>query len=266
MKIPIGNAALYLGDCLDVMQTFDDSSVDMVLCDLPYGTTRNKWDSVIPLALLWREYRRVTKPNAAIVLFSQGVFTAKLILSNEADFKYKYSWIKGGTPTGFLNAKKQPLRQSEDICIFYRKQSVYNPQLWFSTPYKTINGKMTSNWGKFTEGTPTESVKGERYPTDVFYCKGSKKHGHPTAKPVELNRWLIRTYTNLTDVILDNTFGSCSAGLAALLEQRRFIGIEQNPKYYWPALDRLLELDAYEEKQDFIAIGEMIKHWWDSGK
>ena len=119
---------LFEGDCLEIMRQFPDNSVDMVLCDLPYGTTQNKWDSVIDLELLWKEYNRIVKKDGAIVLTSQGIFTAKLILSNEKNFKYKLIWEKS-KPTNFLNAKKQPLRKYEDICIFYRKQPTYNPQM-----------------------------------------------------------------------------------------------------------------------------------------
>ena len=221
---------LFEGDCLEIMKRFPDNSVDMVLCDLPYGTTQNKWDSVIDLDLLWKEYGRIVKPNGAIVLTSQGIFTAKLILSNERDFKYKIVWEKS-KPTNFLNAKKQPLRKYEDICVFYKKQPTYNPQMKQGEPYNkgVRKNQLTGSYGDFKP----QLVKsdGERYPTDVIYFKTAESEGdvlHPTQKPVELGRYLIKTYTNENDLILDNTFGSGSFLVSAALENRRFCGIEQN--------------------------------------
>lgn len=221
---------LFEGDCLEIMKKFPDNSVDMVLCDLPYGTTQNKWDSVIDLNLLWKEYNRIVKPNGAIVLTSQGIFTAKLILSNEKDFKYKIVWEKS-KPTNFLNAKKQPLRKYEDVCVFYKKQPTYNPQMRQGEPYNkgVRKDQLTGSYGDFKP----QLVKsdGGRYPTDVIYFKTAESEGevlHPTQKPVELGRYLIKTYTNENDLILDNTFGSGSFLVSAALENRRFCGIEQN--------------------------------------
>lgn len=235
------------GDCLEVMKNLSDNSLDMVLCDLPYGTTQNKWDSVIPLKELWQQYHRIVKPDGAIVLTAQGVFTAKLILSNEKNFKYKIVWIKS-KPTNFLNAKIQPLRKHEDVCVFYRKQPTYNPQMKNGVPYdKGIRkDQFTGSYGNFT---PRHiKSKGKRYPLDVVfyetngeydsepvesavYVKTAEAEGkvyHPTQKPVELGRYLIKTYTNPGDVILDNACGSGSFLIAALLEERNFIGIEKN--------------------------------------
>jgi site-specific DNA-methyltransferase (adenine-specific)/modification methylase len=218
------------GDCLEEMKRIPDNSIDMVLCDLPYGTTQNKWDSVIPLDKLWKEYHRVVKKNGAIVLTSQGLFTAKLILSNEKYFKYKIVWEKS-KPTNFLNAKKQPLRKHEDICVFYRKQPTYNPQMRQGEAYNkgTRKNQLTGSYGDFK---PVEvKSNGERYPTDIIYFKTAESEGevyHPTQKPVELGRYLIRTYTNEGDIILDNTCGSGSFLVAAVLENRNFIGIEKN--------------------------------------
>lgn len=220
-------------DCLDVMEYLPDNSVDMVLCDLPYGTTQNKWDSVIDLNKLWDRYARIVKKNGAIVLTSQGIFTAKLIISNEKWFKYKIVWEKS-KPTNFLNAKKQPLRKHEDICVFYQSQPTYNPQMTFGKPYsKGVRKKQhTGSYGEF-DPVLVESKDGLRYPTDVVYFKTpeSEPEGtvwHPTQKPVELGRYLIRTYSNPGDVILDNASGSGSFLVSALLEQRNFIGIEKN--------------------------------------
>lgn len=229
------------GDCLEVMQSIPAKSVNMILCDLPYGTTQNKWDSVIDLQKLWTEYERIIKDDGAIVLTSQGIFTAKLILSNEKLFKYKITWIKSKS-TNFLNAKKQPLRKHEDICIFYKKQPTYNPQMTEGEAYdKGIRkDQYTGSYGDFKP----KHVKsnGERYPNDIVfyeeqnlddfvYIKTAEAEGtvyHPTQKPIELGRYLIRTYTNPGDIVLDNACGSGSFLLSAILENRNFIGIEKN--------------------------------------
>ncbi len=219
------------GDCLSVLKEIPAESIDMILCDLPFGTTQNKWDSVINLNDLWQQYERVIKPNGAIVLNSQGVFTAKIILSNEKLFKYKITWIKS-KPTNFLNAKKQPLRKHEDICVFYKKQPAYSPQMSDGIPYSkgVRKNQFTGSYGDF-KPVLVESGDGKRYPTDVVYFKTSESEGtvwHPTQKPVELGRYLIKTYTKPGDIILDNTCGSGSYLVAAVLEDRNFIGIEKN--------------------------------------
>lgn len=229
------------GDCLEVMQNIADRSIDMILCDLPYGTTQNKWDSVINLPLLWQHYERIIKDNGAIVLTAQGLFTAKLILSNEKLFKYKIVWIKSKS-TNFLNAKKQPLRKHEDICIFYKTQPAYTPQMTTGEAYdKGIRkAQFTGSYGDFKP----KHVKsnGERYPNDVIfyeeehiddyiYVKTAESEGpvlHPTQKPIELGRYLIKTFTKPGDVVLDNACGSGSFLLSAMLENRHFIGIEKN--------------------------------------
>jgi len=229
------------GDCLEVMQSIPDKSVNIILCDLPYGTTQNKWDSVIDLQKLWAEYERIIKDDGAIVLTSQGIFTAKLILSNEKLFKYKITWIKSKS-TNFLNAKKQPLRKHEDICVFYKKQPTYNPQMSEGEAYdKGIRkDQYTGSYGDFKP----KHVKsnGERYPNDIVfyeeqniddfvYIKTAESEGtvyHPTQKPIELGRYLIKTFTNPGDIVLDNACGSGSFLLSAILENRKFIGIEKN--------------------------------------
>ena len=219
------------GDCLSVLKEIPAESIDMILCDLPFGTTQNKWDSVIDLNDLWQQYERVIKPNGAIVLNSQGIFTAKIILSNEKLFKYKITWIKS-KPTNFLNAKKQPLRKHEDICVFYKKQPAYFPQMTDGIPYSkgVRKNQFTGSYGEF-KPVLVESGDGKRYPTDVVYFKTSESEGtvwHPTQKPVELGRYLIKTYTKPGDIILDNTCDSGSYLVAAVLEERNFIGIEKN--------------------------------------
>ena len=224
---------LFEGDCLKIMPQFPNNSIDMILCDLPYGTTQNKWDSIIPLNLLWKEYERIIKKNGVIALTSQGVFTAKLIMSNTKLFKYKLTWIKSKA-TNFLNAKKQPLRKSEDICIFYRNhtyQATYNPQMTLGEPYNKGSRKnqQTGSYGEFSS-TEVKS-NGQRYPSDVIYFKTAESEGkifHSTQKPIALGRYLIRTYTNKGELILDNTSGSGSFLIAAALEDRKFVGIELN--------------------------------------
>ena len=218
------------GDCLEIMMQLPDKSIDMVLCDLPYGTTQNKWDSVIPLGGLWQQYRRIVKDDGAIVLTSQGMFTAELMVSNSKMFRYKWIWEKSKS-TNFLNAKKQPLRKHEDVCVFYRRQPVYHPQMIDGEPYdKGIRKNQLS--GSYGDFQPVHvHSDGKRYPTDIIYFKTAESEGkvfHPTQKPVELGRYFVRTYTNPGDIVLDNTSGSGSFLVAALLEGRNFIGIEKN--------------------------------------
>lgn len=229
------------GDCLEVMKAIPDRSIDMILCDLPYGTTQNKWDSVIDLPVLWQHYERIIKDPGVIALTSQGLFTAKLILSNEKLFRYKMVWIKSKS-TNFLNAKKQPLRKHEDICIFYKKQPVYNPQMMPGDAYDkgVRKDQCTGSYNQFkpmhvrSEGVryPSDTLFiEEQYVDDFIYVKTAETEGpvvHPTQKPVELGRYLIRTFTNPGDIVLDNACGSGSFLLSAILENRNYIGIEKN--------------------------------------
>ena len=216
------------------MAELPPQSVDLILCDLPYGTTQNKWDSVIPLDALWVQYERVIKDHGAIVLTSQGLFTARLILSKERLFRYKIIWVKS-KPTNFLNAKKQPLRRHEDICVFFKKQPTYNPQMSNGVPYNkgVRKNQFTGSYGDFR---PVEvKSAGERYPTDVVYFKTAESEGpvwHPTQKPVALGCYLVRTFSNPEDIVLDNAFGSGSFLVAALLENRNYIGIEKNQEVH----------------------------------
>ena len=229
------------GDCLELMKDIPDKSIDMILCDLPYGTTQNKWDSVIPLEPLWEQYKRIIKDNGVIVLTSQGIFTAKLILSNEKWFKYKWVWEKSKA-TNFLNAKKQPLRKHEDICVFYNKQPKYNPQMTEGEPYdKGIRkNQLTGSYGEFN---PVHvKSEGKRYPTDVVYFKTAESEGkvyHSTQKPVALLEYLIKTYTNEGELVLDNCMGSGSTGVACLNTNRKFIGIELDENYFNIAKERI---------------------------
>ena len=227
------------GDCLELMTEIPDTSIDMILCDLPYGTTRNKWDSVIPLNKLWKQYERIIKDNGAIVLFSQMPFSAELVHSNLKLFKYEWIWEKDNG-TGFLNAKKMPLKIHENILVFYKKLPLYNPQMRTGfKPYKCKQGRHSTNYGAYEQGHITES-NGERYPIDIIKFK--KDSGlHPTQKPVALLEYLIKTYTNEGDTVLDNCMGSGSTGVACVNTNRNFIGYELNEKYFEIAEKRINE-------------------------
>lgn len=228
------------GDCMEAIRHFADASVDMVLCDLPYGTTKNPWDSVLPLADLFREFRRVTKPNAAIVLFGSMPFTADLVLAGKEIFKYSLVWTKNKS-SGFLNAKKMPLRAHEDILVFYRKLPVYHPQK--TDGHKPMNFARRTGHGKSynpaTRVTESEAGTTKRYPTSVLHFpvlnNDDPGRVHPTQKPVDLLRWLIRTYTDPGMVVLDVTMGSGATGVAAMLEGRGFVGVELDTKYFQSA-------------------------------
>lgn len=211
---------VFEADCLEKMQDIPDESINLILCDLPYGTTQNRWDSCIPLDLLWAQYIRIIKPNGAILLTSQGLFTAKLIMSRPDMFKYKLVWEKSKA-TNFLNAKKQPLRKHEDICVFYKKQPTYNPQMTHGEPYdKGIRKNQLS--GSYGDFQPVHvHSNGDRYPTDVIYIKTAESEGkvvHPTQKPIALGQYLIRTYSNPGDIVLDNACGSGSFWLLHYLK------------------------------------------------
>ena len=221
------------GDCLQVMADFPAGSIDMVLCDLPYGQTRNPWDQRIDLDKLWLQYRRIIKDRGAIVLTSHGIFTGLLISSNPDWFRYKIVWIKSKA-TNFLNAKKQPLRKHEDVCIFYKKQGCYQPQMTPGKAYSLYRKPhKTGSYNVFDAAVTIN--KGERYPVDVVHIPPGKYDAdcfHPNQKSVELGRYLVRTFTRPGEIVLDNACGSGSFPLAALLEGRRFIGIEKNQHSY----------------------------------
>jgi len=231
------------GDCLELMKQIPDGSVDLVLCDLPYGTTACKWDTVIPFEPLWEQYRRVAKRNAAIVLTASQPFTTALISSNMREFRYSWVWNKVNRITGFLDAKKRPLRVVEDVCVFYRAQPTYNPQKWQGEPYKAYRGKSTEIYRPGLDGGWTHCDDGMRYPQDLLSIKadnrGVEGRIHPTQKPVALMEYLIKTYTNEGDVVLDNTMGSGTTGVACMNTGRKFIGMEQDAKYFEIAQKRI---------------------------
>lgn len=240
------NLWLMQGDCLERMKEIPTGSVDMILCDPPYGTTQCKWDSVIPLDKMWLELKRVIKPSGAIVMTAAQPFTSLLVCSNLKDFKYDWTWRKP-KGTGHLNAKKMPMRDKEDIVVFYAKQCTYNPQFTEGTPYKNKAGKdhsestsMTENYGVYTNFR--NDNEGKRYPKQVLEI-GVVERGnvHPTQKPVALMEYLIKTYTNEQESVLDFTMGSGTTGVACANLNRKFIGIEQDEKYFKIAKERILD-------------------------
>lgn len=232
---------LYQNDCLDVMCNIPDASIDMVLCDLPYGTTQNKWDSVIPLNRLWKEYRRVCK--GAIVLTAAQPFTSALVMSNIDEFRYSWVWDKANS-TGFLNAKKQPLRQTEDVLVFSSKSPPYNPQMEVRGKPRTKGGYNkpggSENYGEFGDA---QSRNNDYYPTNLLRISNAARAGkvHPTQKPVALMEYLVITYTNEGDVVLDNTMGSGTTGVACMNTGRGFVGIERDPDYFKIAKQRIYD-------------------------
>lgn len=228
---------LWQGDCLELMKNIPDKRIDMILCDLPYGTTRNKWDSIIPLEPLWEQYNRIIKDDGAICLFAQTPFDKILGASNIKMLKYEWIWQKDNG-TGFLNANKMPLKIHENILVFYKKPPCYNPQMRTGfKPYKCVQGRHSSNYGDYKQGHITES-NGERYPIDIIDFK--KESGlHPTQKPVALLEYLIKTYTNEGDIVLDNCMGSGSTGVAAINTVRKFVGIELDKEYFEIAKERI---------------------------
>ena len=228
------NYSLLFGDCLERMKEIPDGSIDLILTDPPYGTTACKWDNVIPFEPMWIELKRIIKPNGAIVLFGSEPFSSLLRCSNLKMFKYDFVWEKSKS-TGFLNAKRQPLRAHEIIHIFYNKQPTYNPQMVQGEAYnKGVRKEQTKDdvYGSFDQVEVKSG--GDRYPRSVQYFKTAEREGglHKSQKPVALLEYLIKTYTNEEDTVLDFTFGSCSTGVAALNTNRKFIGVEMEEKYF----------------------------------
>jgi len=236
-------------DCLKVMEKIPDESIDCILCDLPYGTTQNKWDSAIDLKLLWKDYERIIKNRGIILLFAQTPFDKILGYSNISLLKYEWIWEKSKA-TGFLNAKKIPLKAHENILVFYKNTPIYNPQVTKGLPYnkgliKSQNGH--GSYSNFNEKL-RKNDSGNRLPRDVVYFKTAETEGktiHPTQKPVGLIEYLIKTYTNENMTILDNCMGSGTTGVACVHLNRKFIGIEWNPtegkhdEYFKLAINRI---------------------------
>ena len=229
---------LKCGDCLKLMDEIPDKSIDMILCDLPYGTTRNEWDSTIQLDKLWVQYNRIIKTNGAICLFAQTPFDKILGASNLKMLKYEWIWQKDNG-TGFLNANKMPLKIHENILVFYKKLPTYNPQFTEGKPYVVTSSIHSSNYGKQKDNRTTINY-GKRYPVDII--RFNKDRGlHPTQKPVALLEYLIKTYTNENETVLDNCMGSGTTGVACKELGRDFIGIEIDEQYYEIARKRLYE-------------------------
>ena len=240
---------IYNEDCQEGMKRIPDGSVDCVVCDLPYGVLNKQsegggWDNVIPLDSLWEQYKRITKPNAAIILFGQGMFTAKLMMSNEKMWRYNLTWDKCRT-TGFLNAKKMPLKQTEIISVFYDRPPTYPPQMRKCLPHERNHsrGKQAKEqtnrcYGNF--GKAEDIITDEKYPTDiVVFQRDVQNSFHPTQKPVALIQYLIRTYSNEADTILDNCSGSGTTAVAAWREKRNFICFEKDSVYWKKSVERL---------------------------
>lgn len=226
--LPINS--IHNGDCLNIMKDIDDKSIDMILCDLPYGmTARNKWDTIIDFKLLWKQYERIIKSNGVIVLTAIQPFTSMLVLSNPTYFKYEWIWKKQ-QGTGFLNAKKQPLRNHESILVFYKNQPTYNPQFTKGKPYKCKSGTASLNYREQIS-VITEN-NGYRYPLTVIDFDYDKNKLHPTQKPVSLFEYLIKTYTNEGNLVLDNCAGSGTTAIACINTNRNYILIEKEQQYF----------------------------------
>ena len=229
---------LLQGDCLELMKQVPDKSIDLILCDLPYGTTKCKWDVVIPFDKLWAQYNRIIKDNGAIVLFGNEPFSSQLRLSNLKNYKYDWVWDKK-RGSNFATVKIRPFNSFENIMVFYKKQPTYNPQMWKSTPYTCKQGYVgvAKQTGLYRDDVITVN-NGDRYPLTILSF--SKETGlYPTQKPVALLEYLIKTYTNEGDIVLDNCMGSGSTGVACKNTNREFIGMELDEKYYKIACERL---------------------------
>ena len=225
------------GDCLVEMQNIPDGSIDMILCDLPYGTTRNKWDNIIPMAQLWEQYKRIVKPNGAILLFADGMFMANLMTNCPKGYwRYNLVWVKNKF-SDFLNAGIKPLKKHEEIVVFYGKKPTYNPQMRGGNPYRAHSAANTTNYGKHKDVVTINN--GTRKPTTVLNFALDVNKLHPTQKPVALCEWLIKTYTNEGDTVLDNCMGSGSVGVACKRTNRKFIGIELDKTYFEIAKNRI---------------------------
>jgi site-specific DNA-methyltransferase (adenine-specific) len=227
----------YNADCFDAMKEIPDGVIDMVLCDLPYGTTQNKWDSILPLNKLWAEYWRVCKPNAAIVLTAQPPFD-KMLGASQIDYlKYEWIWHKS-KQTGHLNAKKQPMKAHENILIFYKNQCMYNAQGLVKKEIPTIR-KGRDNGSNYGNSAKDALQEYENYPISILPISSEGKGFHPTQKPVALFEYLIKTYTNEGDIVLDNTAGSGTTAVAAINTSRKWVCIEKEQEYYSKAIERI---------------------------
>lgn len=247
-SVPLNS--LINGDCLEVMPKIKEHSVDLILCDLPYGRTRNKWDSIIPFDKLWENYKRVIKPNGAIVLFCDGMFMAELMVSNKKMWKYNIVWDKVLT-SGFLNANKMPLRSHEEIAVFYDKPPTYNPQKFKGAPNHskgTSQKNTNNNYGKFEIVDNRELLGDMKHPRSIwtFSKPHPSKMVHPTEKPIECIEYIIKTYTNEGDLVLDNCMGSGTTCVGCANLNRNFIGIELQEEFFDISVQRVKECIANE--------------------
>ena len=239
------------GDCIEQMSRLPDNCIDLVLTDPPYGTTQNKWDSIIPLDQMWKELKRVTRPESAIVIMAMQPFTSAVVMSNPCMFKYEWVWQKS-KGTGHLNAKRQPMRNKEDILVFYQKQCNYFPQMTVGTPYKNKAGKdhtstssMTDSYGEYSNFRNENT--GFRYPKQILEIASVERNSvHPTQKPVALMEYLIKTYTKEKEIVLDFTMGSGTTGVACKNLNRSFVGIELNSDYFNLATKRIEDGEIIE--------------------
>lgn len=230
---------LHHGDCLAVMPEIPDQSVDLILCDLPYGTTACAWDSVIPMDTLWKHYKRIAKHRAAVVLTASQPFTSALVMSNPKEFRHEWVWAKNRGTNPFA-AKYAPMKRHESVLVFARKSPVYNPQMRKGRPYRAFKSD-TANVGEVygtTKSAHKDNPEGSLLPITLLEIS-CEFGNHPTQKPVALMEYLIRTYTNPGGVVLDNCMGSGTTGVAAVNTERSFIGIERDDKYFRIATDRI---------------------------
>ena len=233
---------IYNEDCLEGMKRIPDKSIDMILCDLPYGTTACKWDEVIPFEPLWEQYERVIKDNGAVVLTASQPFTSNLLMSNPKLFRYEWIWEKS-MAANFMHLKRQPAKRHENILVFYKKQPTYNPQMESGEPYtdsRKSRKQENGTYGKIDIKPETIVNKGTRYPKSVIeFSNSNNKNVHPTQKPVKLFEYLIKTYTNKGETVLDNCMGSGTTAIACLNTDRQYIGFELDEDYYNVAQDRI---------------------------
>jgi len=240
------------GNCLELMKNIESNSIDLILTDLPYGVLnkRNTWDKIIDFDKMWEQVSRISKQNAAFITTSKQPFTSNLILSNPNDFRYCLIWEKSKA-SGYLNAKKMPLVAHEDIVVFYKKLPTYNPQMTQGKPYDKGNAvRDTESYGKQTKEVHVKNATGLRCPRSVIYFKTAEGEGklHPTQKPILLFEWLVKTYSNKNDTILDIAMGSGTTGIATIKNNRNFIGIEKEINYFNTTKKRINSLTKFPER------------------
>jgi len=234
---------LICGDCLDVLKRETPNSVNLILCDLPYGTTQNKWDIIIPLDSLWEAYKRILAPKGCVILTATQPFSSMLVMSNPTWFKYEWVWVKTKI-TGVLNAKKMPVRKHEQILVFAPGTTIYNPQGLIPKGKVIQQGKTSSkNYGNRNSEPYLQEF--ENYPRDVLEIASEGMKKHPTQKPLALFNYLVLTYSNIGDTVLDNCMGSGTTGIACLQTGRNFIGIEKDPTYFKLAQERIANVEAH---------------------